>query len=306
MFRRAAPLLMLLIAPAAFALNNRSAVSVNGNDLNPCTVASPCRSFGAAIAQTNPGGEIIALDSAGYGPFTIGMAVTISGVPGVHAAITATSGSAITVNANPEFDYVVLRNLVLIGAGGTIGINDPAARELRVLGCLIRGFTGYGINANLVGGANPPGLSVAQTAILDNSGAVGIYLRCQLGIKGTVTDSLLQGNAVGVHGDSNAQFAIVNTNISGNGTGAEVVSTFGSTFPVRMILENCTIVHNALGLYANASGSGNVATAVMSQLVLAYNTTATDQTSANSSSFNNNRFVANGADGGPFLSVGFQ
>src|SRR2546428_13558978 len=90
--------LVFLIAPAAFALNNRSAVSVNGNDLNPCSVASPCRSFGTAIAQTNPGGEIIALDSAGYGPFTITGTFTGSGAPGVHAAITVPSRTGTTIN----------------------------------------------------------------------------------------------------------------------------------------------------------------------------------------------------------------
>src|SRR2546425_5050331 len=114
MFKKA--LLAFLIAPAAFALNNRSAVSVNGSDLNPCTVASPCRSFTAAMAQTNPGGEIIALDSAGYGPFIVSQAVTVSGAPGVHAALTALTGTAIAVAAAGT-DHVSLRNLVLIAGG---------------------------------------------------------------------------------------------------------------------------------------------------------------------------------------------
>src|SRR2546428_14170663 len=101
--------LIVLFVPAALALNNRSAVSVNGSDLNPCTVASPCRSFNAAIAQTNPGGEIIALDSAGYGPFTVSGTFTVSGAPGAHAAITAAAGNGILINATPS-DRVTLRN----------------------------------------------------------------------------------------------------------------------------------------------------------------------------------------------------
>src|SRR5438270_9257162 len=102
MFKRVAISLTFLIAPAVFGFNNRSAVSSIGLDSNPCTVASPCRSFGAAIAQTNPGGEIVALDSAGYGPFTIDASLTISGAPGVHAAVTATVGTAITVAVAPS------------------------------------------------------------------------------------------------------------------------------------------------------------------------------------------------------------
>src|SRR5438128_7296523 len=120
---------LLCLAPAALASNTRSAVSVNGSDANPCTPASPCRSFGAAMAQTNPGGEIIALDSAGYGPFTVSMSVTISGAPGVHAAISVTSGTGITVSAGVS-DKIILRNLVLIGTGGFYGITHQNAAEL--------------------------------------------------------------------------------------------------------------------------------------------------------------------------------
>src|SRR5438552_17395511 len=112
--RLMASLLVCALAVPAFALNNRSAVSVNGSDLNPCTVASPCRSFGAAIAQTNPGGEIVALDSGGFGPFNVPMSVTVSGAPGVHAAITVTVGDAIDINAAAT-DAVTIRNLVIIG-----------------------------------------------------------------------------------------------------------------------------------------------------------------------------------------------
>src|SRR5437870_9513770 len=71
----------LLIASVSFAQNNRSAVSVNGSDANPCTTVSPCRSFGVALAHTNPDGEVIALDSGGYGAFTISQPVSVIGAP---------------------------------------------------------------------------------------------------------------------------------------------------------------------------------------------------------------------------------
>src|SRR5882672_11336232 len=90
---------LCLLNPSVFALNNRSAVSVNGSDADPCTVPSPCRTFTAALAATASGGEIIAIDSGGYGQsFTVSQPVTVSGAPGVHAAITATTGTAITIN----------------------------------------------------------------------------------------------------------------------------------------------------------------------------------------------------------------
>src|SRR6266550_476417 len=76
---------------------SRSAVSITGVDTNPCSVALPCRSFTAALAQTSSGGEVIALDSGGYGPFTITSSVSVMGAPGVYAGITALSGNGISV-----------------------------------------------------------------------------------------------------------------------------------------------------------------------------------------------------------------
>src|SRR5437762_12772434 len=106
-------LLFSFAAPAAFALNNRSAVSVTGFDTNPCTPASPCRSFSYAITQTNPDGEIIALDTAGYGPFTIDRVITVCGAPAVHAAITATTGDGLVVFADTSpIDRVPAPNLL--------------------------------------------------------------------------------------------------------------------------------------------------------------------------------------------------
>src|SRR5688500_14707459 len=73
----------------------RTFVPTSGNDANPCSHPQPCRNFAAAITKTTPGGDVVALTSGGYGPVSIGMAVTLVGAPGVHAAITSTSGNAI-------------------------------------------------------------------------------------------------------------------------------------------------------------------------------------------------------------------
>src|SRR5499427_9857088 len=84
----------------AYALANRTFVSGSGNDANPCSLAAPCRSFAGALAQTNPGGEIAVLDTAGYGAVTIAKAISIVNQDGVEAGVTATGGAdAITINA---------------------------------------------------------------------------------------------------------------------------------------------------------------------------------------------------------------
>jgi hypothetical protein len=80
---------LTLAASPAFALNGRSAVSTTGSDTNPCTVASPCRNLAAAMTATTPGGEIVVLESGGYGPFTITQAIQIIASPGVFAFVAA-------------------------------------------------------------------------------------------------------------------------------------------------------------------------------------------------------------------------
>ena len=68
---------LLSLALPAFGAAQRTFVASNGVDTNPCTVTLPCRGFTAALLLTNAGGEIIVLDSAGYGSVTINKAVSI-------------------------------------------------------------------------------------------------------------------------------------------------------------------------------------------------------------------------------------
>src|SRR5437016_14137691 len=98
---------VILLVPGVFAQNNRSAVSLTGNDAATCTVPDPCRTFDVAISKTNAGGEVIVLSSAGFGPFTINKSVSIISPPAYHAALAPTSGNAITINVDNAL--VVLR-----------------------------------------------------------------------------------------------------------------------------------------------------------------------------------------------------
>src|SRR5438128_4575444 len=242
MFKRAASLLTFLIAPAALALNNRSAVSVNGSDLNPCTVASPCRSFNAAIAQTNPGGEIIALDSAGYGPFTIPGTFTVSGAPGVHAAITVTAGNGITISGTPS-DRVTLRNLVIIGGGGMVGIFEQVAAEVRVLNCLIRGFSSTGVQMTV------GRLALDHSTILDQNAPMGFGVWAASNgtdvIQMTIDHSLLEGNDAGIYLVGRSSAMITECTISGGTYGVYLLNNLGmGAVPARATVESSTIAYN--------------------------------------------------------------
>src|SRR5881392_1541071 len=126
-------LVSLLIGSSALAQNNRSAVSVNGNDANPCTTTAPCRSFTAALALTNPGGEVIAFDSGGYGSFTVTQSMSVIGAPGIHAAITVGTSHGIAIHAGAT-DSVLLRNLTVTETDSTMydGIMADAFRLLTI------------------------------------------------------------------------------------------------------------------------------------------------------------------------------
>src|ERR1700744_1005524 len=101
----------LFPASALAAARDRVFVASYGNDANPCTFGSPCKTFQGALSQVAPGGEITAIDSAGFGPVTITQAVTITSPNGVEAGIAANpGGNAITVNAGAS-DSVVLSGL---------------------------------------------------------------------------------------------------------------------------------------------------------------------------------------------------
>src|SRR5438128_7056911 len=140
----------LLVCASLLAQNNRSAVSLTGNDAASCTVPEPCRTFDVAISKTNAGGEVIVLSSAGFGPFTINKSVSIISPPAYHAALAPTSGDAITVNVDNAL--VILRGLTLNGSlGGVNGITFSGAAtasntRVYVENCVISGFSNNGVN----------------------------------------------------------------------------------------------------------------------------------------------------------------
>lgn len=102
----------------------RTFVSSHGLDTNDSRLATPCRSIGAALAQTDPGGEIIVLDSAGYGAIAINKSVSVVAPEGIYAGITVTAGIGIDVSAGT----VALRGLTIRGPGGARSASTSATR----------------------------------------------------------------------------------------------------------------------------------------------------------------------------------
>jgi hypothetical protein len=59
---------VLSTAPAHAAARDRVFVASYGSDTNPCTFGSPCKTFQVAVDAVEAGGEVTAIDSAGFGP----------------------------------------------------------------------------------------------------------------------------------------------------------------------------------------------------------------------------------------------
>jgi hypothetical protein len=74
-----AAVMLALASTLVTATSQRTFVASIGTDNPACSITAPCRSFAAAITATSSNGEIIVLDSAGYGKVTITKSVSIIG-----------------------------------------------------------------------------------------------------------------------------------------------------------------------------------------------------------------------------------
>jgi hypothetical protein len=137
------------LATAPAHARARVFVASYGNDSNPCTFGSPCKTFQQAVNAVDAGGEVSAIDSAGFGPILITKAVTITSPNGVEAGIVPVSGgNSITINAGPN-DAVHLQGLHIDGGGvGSNGIVFNSGSDLTVADCVVQNFVGAFPNGN--------------------------------------------------------------------------------------------------------------------------------------------------------------
>lgn len=153
-----------LLAGNAMAAAQRTFVASTGADTNACSITAPCRGFAAAVAKTSANGEVIVLDSAGYGPVTLTKSISLIAPTGVYAGVTVFTGDGITVDGSGI--TVVLRGLSINGQGGQSGVNLLQAARLRVEGCVISNMMGNGILHTAEGAE----MIVLDTILRDNLG----------------------------------------------------------------------------------------------------------------------------------------
>lgn len=157
-----------LTSSFALATTQRTFVSASGVDNSTCSLNSPCRTFAAAMSATNANGEIIVLESAGYGPVTITKSVSIIAPAGIYGAITVFSGNGITINAPGA--TVVLRGLTINGQGGSNGILAQHAARVRVEGCVVSNMGAVAIYHT----APSAEMIVLDTIVRDNVDGLGL------------------------------------------------------------------------------------------------------------------------------------
>ena len=227
--------ILALTVSAVFGQNNRSAVSLSGNDMAKCTVPDPCRTFDVAISKTNSGGEVVVLSTAGYGAFTVTKSVSIISPSAYHAAMAPTSGTAITVNAPGA--TIVLRNLYLNSLGADTGVSIQSASIVHIEGLVVNHF---GLNAveitGMIGGAAE--LFVKDTEIRDN-GQSGILLSPSSGsVVASIDHTRLERNLNGLTADTGVEVSVRNTVAARNISTSFYFQNFGSLSSLRASVEH--------------------------------------------------------------------
>jgi len=224
------------LAPAA----SRVFVSTGGNDNNSCGRNQPCRTFTAAVAAVDTGGEVVVLDSGGYGAVTITKSVQITAPEGIHAAITQNNGNAISVAAGVG-DTVVLRGLTLSGSNN-LGINFDSGAELFVENCVISNFfRGILFDA--------PGKLVVENTSLRNN-FVGILTDAASGnVQAEINRTSIENGNLGVSIGANTKALITYSNASNNNFNGFSVIKNGV-----LTINHSTAAHNGQNGFASEGG----------------------------------------------------
>ena len=255
-FLAAFALLGAIEAQAVQRTHVSAAFGADSNAASNCTAAAPCRFFTAAMSVTDNNGEVIVLDSGGYGGVTITQSVALIAPTGVYAGISVFPGADGVTIATAGVN-VVLRGLSINGQGGNNGINMTAGNRLTVENCVISNLGGAGILVNAAATVR-----VTDSIVRDN-GASGI--RLQNGVTATITPAVVSGNAyLGIHllgtTSSTSTVDIADSTIDGNNTGIYAISQVSSAI-LKLSVRDSRIVHNSnsgLFVISNAGAAASL------------------------------------------------
>jgi len=211
-----------------------------------CAATAPCRTLAGAYAVTSAGGEIVALDSAGYGALTITNSITIVGSQPASVSVAA-SGTGITINAGSGH-VVILRGLEINGANAsnTTGIAVNSGRPVlqnSTLKFLTTGLSVGSANVDVIDSqiiGNTTGITATGTGASASGYPTSAATTTVRLARGDVLDNGTAFNQINT-GSNNASIwllvtsnssASISTNIAGNAT---VVSSSGTGCPCSAV-----------------------------------------------------------------------
>jgi hypothetical protein len=260
---------VLLVAPGASIAVQRTFVHSppSGNDANTasnCSLAFPCRSFNSAISVTDPGGEVVILDTAGYGSMTINKSIKIIGPSGVYGGISVVAGGAVTTG-------------IVINAGNG---DDITLRGLDISGVVPPGgvapFPDIGIDIQNAGGVHIEKSSIGNFT-QDTSACIKVNVASTVRVY--VDDSFLRACRTGIYANGTVALAnkpsviVDNTRIE-RGRGAIVAYGVWVQGGIDVSLRNSMISRQDVGIQFDSLLSSNVSHVEVINSELTRNTTA--------------------------------
>jgi hypothetical protein len=300
------PIAAVAVADAYGA--QRTFVSTSGFDTNACSLASPCRGFTKALTVTDPNGEIIALDSGGYGAVVINQPVSIVAPQGVYAGVSVaaggpTAGQGIVINAGTG--DVTLRGLTINNQGGTNGIAFNSGGSLYIDNVVVTGFSsGSGVVAAT--GSGTSRLVIQDSTFRDN--ATGLKTGTTTGsLTLTVERTMFERNGKGADIAGNTHGEIHTSTFNAGTTGvAAGLSASGQTAKVE--LRDCTVSDNS-GTGVAAIESGSPTTVIVVSTLVSGNSTGFQVSNGNvgyisDSTITRNATGLSATAGGSIISAG--
>jgi hypothetical protein len=226
--------------------------------------------------QTLANGEIIALDSGGYGAVTIDKSVAIIAPDGVYAGVSVfgsvppappVPGANIGVLINGTNLRVVLRNLQVNGQGDTNGIvvsGSSTGTELHVERVTFSNLALHGIQLQ-----SPTKLHVLDSIFRDNANSAIISIAAAAGSEIAIDNARFERNGnSGVETQGNATIGINRSMFSANTNAGVLANAAGITATIA--IQDSSFFTNGIG----ASFGGTSVQASMRNSMVARNTTA--------------------------------
>ncbi len=242
----------------ANAAAQRTFVSVSGADNPACSLAAPCRAFAAAITAVAAGGEIIALDSGGYGAITVTKSVSIDAPQGIYAGVSVFSGDGVTIDGTNI--VVVLRGLTINGQGGLRGIFINNAGVVHVENCVI---------------ANMPTSGITQFAgtlelkdVTVRNGGYGVVV--QGPGQANLDHVRIEANTIGLAAFSGGHVAMQNSIVTGSSTWG-IVASLPNISGSEVTISRSMISSNNYGIYVDADNGANEAIVTVSESTISDN-----------------------------------